>query len=144
MGSISPCRAVSSIQTLKKCSKNFSSSLNCIFMHQNQIHFHGSTIIFLSRPTPSTSTSRTDHKDLNRGNCSSPILCRPDYPMFIAAASGQILCAAGITCRCSPWWYMRLYRGLELVQDLQIEAHMQIYWRADLFFFIFLPIKVIP
>lgn len=61
-------------------------------MHQNQIYYRGSTIIFLPRPAPSTSTTRTDHRNLN---CSSPTLCRPDWPMFIAAVS---LCS---------WYYLQ-------------------------------------
>lgn len=44
--------------------KTFLSSLNCIFMHTNQIHCHGSTIIFMPRSTPLASTRGTDHKIL--------------------------------------------------------------------------------
>lgn len=33
-----------------------------------------------------------------------------------------------ITCRCSSWWYMRSYHGLQLVQYVQVESQKQIYW----------------
>lgn len=110
--------------------KTFLSSLNCIFMHPNQIqsrfhnNFHAQTHFF----------------GFYQGN-------RPQNPCGFWTKS-EILDKSESSQTLCSWCHLQrlitVAQGPQLAQNLQAEAQMQFSRTAALFFFMLLPTKVIP